>query len=1046
MLLLAEKNQMYKDINHFMIRTPTLSFNKYENLYHHMINEEERAKLNHLKDNSLVNEAILVASNNLYHKLIDFKNNKEIKKFDYFSNAVNKYLIRMSTRPTPFGLFSGIDMGRFSEEGTSFQLETEKFRKHAVPDIGWLTGLVKEMTKRHYHNLSFKVNGSVYFKGERAYLLHSISHDTNEKIDEISVRITKPLEMVIELAKGLVPYDNLATSLRSQFKNVPRDVIESFLMKLIENEFLISNLYPPLTNNQQFDYIINEMNRSNILKHQPTLVEIKDLLDKYNDTPLGEGIETYKEIRRKMRKIINSRYYLQVDTKLHLSDKRLNKRVVEDINRLLNILLPFSTTYQEKDTPLSRYKQDFIDKYGINREVSLLEMLDNDLGIGAPIGYEHPKNNHLEQRSINNLPDEKIREYFIGKYVEAINKRSSIKLLDEDVEKLGLSYNYHNIPDSLEMNIIIKNDVANKKYQYYLGPNLGSTMAGKTFGRFAHLIENDREFFQNINNEFKKMNRLKGHSTCELVYTPETPRNGNVVRNRHESDYELVLHTNSSKATMQTLSIDDIYIGIENNQFYAKSKSLDEKLIITVHNMLNTTLAPNAIRFLHEISLDGKKIWYDLPWDLIFSEYPYVPKIEYENFTIAPEKWVLNRIIQEDKWIDYDTFLTLFNDVREKYRIPQYVYLAFADNRLLLNLMDQTCLKILHHEFNNRIGNVLLTSYEVDGENIVKDGTGEKYFSEFVIPLIKVDRKEEYSYNPVVRFNNISGHASERLKVPFNGWLYLKLYGINSSANIVVSQHIPEFLRPQLVGDRIEEYFFMRYADPKQHIRLRVKAEKNKLIQLYPEIMDWLQNLMASGMISHFTIDTYEREIERYGGLKLIKLAETLFHHDSMVVENILKLQMNGSLNMSDELIGMISTIHYMEMFEIPYEKQLQFLQNLTSKDDYREEFRQKRSTYMKLSNTDNKWEGAREDEQASLLLQVLNQRTTSIKNYLKEIDANLDMASKVSILDSVIHLHCNRLFGINRELEKKILTLTAHTLYALKYLKLNKVQSDVKL
>ncbi|WP_236930864.1 thiopeptide-type bacteriocin biosynthesis protein [Geobacillus sp. JS12] len=198
----------------------------------------------------------------------------------------------------------------------------------------------------------------------------------------------------------------------------------------------------------------------------------------------------------------------------------------------------------------------------------------------------------------------------------------------------------------------------------------------------------------------------------------------------------------------------------------------------------------------------------------------------------------------------------------------------------------------------------------------------------------------------------------------------------------------------------------------------------------------WLRTLIDKRVVSRFSIDCYEREIERYGGTELIDLAENLFFFDSIVVEDILKLKRLKHIQFSDEVIGMVSIIHYMEQFGLNYESQLDFLQQQVNKQDYREDFQKNRSVYMKVCNTDNDWQGLRDTDEGMLLLNVLNQRNRSIKEYASKIQDGLEASSELSILDSVIHLHCNRLFGIDREFEKKIRTLVAHTLYALKYIK----------
>ena len=66
----------------------------------------------------------------------------------------------------------------------------------------------------------------------------------------------------------------------------------------------------------------------------------------------------------------------------------------------------------------------------------------------------------------------------------------------------------------------------------------------------------------------------------------------------------------------------------------------------------------------------------------------------------------------------------------------------------------------------------------------------------------------------------------------------------------------------------------------------------------------------------------------------MINFAETLFCFDSIVVEDILKLKRLKTINFSDEVIGMVSIIHYMEQFGLDYESQLDFLQQQVNKQD----------------------------------------------------------------------------------------------------------------
>src|SRR5690606_20264688 len=61
----------------------------------------------------LLAEAVSLASPGLYNAFLRLKENREAKGGKKILNALYKYLIRMCTRATPYGLFAGIATGEF---------------------------------------------------------------------------------------------------------------------------------------------------------------------------------------------------------------------------------------------------------------------------------------------------------------------------------------------------------------------------------------------------------------------------------------------------------------------------------------------------------------------------------------------------------------------------------------------------------------------------------------------------------------------------------------------------------------------------------------------------------------------------------------------------------------------------------------------------------------------------------------------------------------------------------------------------------------------
>jgi thiopeptide-type bacteriocin biosynthesis protein len=104
-----------------------------------------------------------------------------------------------------------------------------------------------------------------------------------------------------------------------------------------------------------------------------------------------------------------------------------------------------------------------------------------------------------------------------------------------------------------------------------------------------------------------------------------------------------------------------------------------------------------------------------------------------------------------------------------------------------------------------------------------------------------------------------------------------------------------EIVSPLLeaVRDRaiVDRWFFVRYGDPAWHVRLRFHGPREGLVSvLLPALHDRLAPLLATATLARVQLDTYEREVERYGGPDAVPLVEDIFHHDSQAALSIIEL------------------------------------------------------------------------------------------------------------------------------------------------------------
>ena len=95
----------------------------------------------------------------------------------------------------------------------------------------------------------------------------------------------------------------------------------------------------------------------------------------------------------------------------------------------------------------------------------------------------------------------------------------------------------------------------------------------------------------------------------------------------------------------------------------------------------------------------------------------------------------------------------------------------------------------------------------------------------------------------------------------------------------------------QLSAQRaIERWFFIRFADPDWHLRLRFGGDPRRLSgEVLPLLQEMVAPLLADGRVWRLQLDTYERELERYGADRGIVLAERFFQIDSEAVLSIVE-------------------------------------------------------------------------------------------------------------------------------------------------------------
>jgi thiopeptide-type bacteriocin biosynthesis protein len=248
-----------------------------------------------------------------------------------------------------------------------------------------------------------------------------------------------------------------------------------------------------------------------------------------------------------------------------------------------------------------------------------------------------------------------------------------------------------------------------------------------------------------------------------------------------------------------------------------------------------------------------------------------------------------------------------FEAFRVRWRLPRRVYLAYSDNRLLLDLEDEDQLGQLHAEIGRLAGNGRLVLQEAlpAPDDAWLPGPGGRYVTELVVPLVLAAvlpaQRGPIEAPMLVR---PSVRAADGLRPPGSDWLFVKIYGEPRDQEELIAGPIRGFGTEACAAGLAGSWFFMRYADPEPHLRFRLSGDPDTLTgELAPELIRWAAALVGQGRCRRFSIDTYEQEVDRYGGPRGLAVAQDVFAVDSRAVADLLALD-QGPLELDRLLLA----------------------------------------------------------------------------------------------------------------------------------------------
>jgi thiopeptide-type bacteriocin biosynthesis protein len=938
----------------------------------------------------------------------------------------------MSTRPTPYGLFAGVGLGTFGAT-TNLKLSDAAAPRRARPDMAWLLSLIGTLEARPalLRQLNVRTHPALFAAAGRVRLGDPTPLADSPQTGPVSVRASDALMAVLLLANSCIPYTRLVEEL-SGLIGATTERTDTFLTELWRQGLLLSNLRPPLTSTSPATHLVERLLCiADPPPEAPRLKAALDALSNWNRLNIAEAASEWPAVESMLESLqLTPDPAIQVDLGLSLVSASMSGRVAAEATRAAELLLRL-TPLPGGSPHLAAYRAAFEARYGNDHEVPILELLDPELGLGPPARYGH--GGGVDNRRLA-VRQETLQTIALDAVAE---RRLTVQLDDATLARLALwEPSREVLPLSLDLCVFVlaasAHSVDTGDFRLAIGPNLGARQAGRYLARFADLLGRPAE---EALAEIARAEALHAPNAtwAELVYLPRRLRSANVTVRPAVREYEIAVGVPPGVPSDRAIPLNEVAVGVCDSRFRLRWVSRGTDIMLRSGHMLNSLQAPDVCRFLHDLAEDTVAQLSGFDWGPA-AGFPFLPRIEAGRVVLSPARWRISASLRDaELGTDRVRFRERLTRFRERRMLPRYIYLTTGDNRLLLDLDAPAQADELRAELAGLgdTGALLLHEALPGPEHAWLQGPGGSYFAELVVPLVLRPGASRPSAQdaPATRGSAPVATGSSgflRTRPPGSDWLFVKLYCPLQLEEELLVGPVREFCDRASRDRMVDGWFFIRYSDPEPHIRLRFRGDPNSLVsRLVPELCSWGGDLMAEGLSQRFALDTYDREVERYGGPGGMAAAEALFTVDSPAVVDLLAL-LRQNPDLDRLTLAIVSVDDLLASLGLGKGERLNWYRSHSpSRRISGADFRERKTALRLVLGSPNDPYMLPSGAEITRTLASRRQALVSVLGRLANLEKRGELSKpRASILQSIVHMHCNRLVGTDRSMEERVLGL----------------------
>lgn len=813
----------------------------------------ERMPLFDVTVSEFLDAAITVASPTLYQQIVRFRENSSTgdKPVDRkLLHSMIRYVIRMSARSTPFGLFAATGA---IEVGNDTNLLIADLRTESFGNSEEIEKRLTETidTCKTLGILRLIISPLVYMRGQYIYYQHPNPWHTigterfnADSVDRELYRVSQSRKTVPEIKRSI---------LEASENRESEDEVDARIEWWISQKLLIDTIRPGIDVSDGRTELYRRTSEEYPDLPMPAKTSQRGMPWPLSGSAAPESVADLKQFSDQAAGI-------HVDTYARLAQNTLSRA---EVQRLSTAIASFSRLNY---WPKSSY-------------IALINLLSSTAGSSfVPLTYLSETTNALGL-AVRDIALKR-GEYYSETRSEGSSLIDEIILEGWGVDEIALDQSQalnvleaHSTTPAIAGSAFIvskkSGDSCEALSHWIMGVVPGSGF--EMMGRFSHGEPLWREVLANL----QQVDSTE--VPVELFRGACNGRRDVTLRNPSFENY--ISLDNAIQTKGKRIAVEDVFLRYSGRKIDVYARGVG---YIKIHHTTaaNWKESSNDLAYwLLALTSEPADMWYSASPEV--RKLSHTPRLLWKGHLLLPRQWRLGKSLINS--LSQATGTARFVEFREWWSqsgVPGVFEIGRADRFARLNIDDVEAIEA-HWSYILSPDNIIRESFAA-GDEIVKDSQGNGYPCEIIMPF-----RSGPSQPPLIS-SNIQDkiEAAERSitgdlrRATSQSWLYLKVYSADGRGDDVLERIVMAICAEELKRNAAG-WYFVQYGYPSFHFRVRVKYGNSvEAVESIERISATLAR-EAGTSVTHWHIDTFEPDVLRYGGLEGFDVCEKVFFADA---------------------------------------------------------------------------------------------------------------------------------------------------------------------